>query len=269
MGAILAAAASLVAVSALIVPTITAQAAWTWHRASPDAEAAVLARLTPGPRRIILAARAVVVTAWLLSITGAGITSGLLVGEATQRLQAIAIAYSKDDAADSLRSDLLDRYVVGDIHCPDSLPDSGRDDTFTCTVTSLGRTVSVEARWSANGFGSGGVNAANPDHARLVQIADLPGAVPEAVALDHDASAAEVVGSVRSQMIAEGWSRSSRAVTALRYPSIGGGAGDDADFVRCTTGRDPETQRYLDVYPVAQHRFVARTAEIADLPRSV
>ena len=53
----------------------------------------------------------------------------------------------------------------------------------------------------------------------------------------------------------------------LSTPSIGGDQGDEADFVRCTIGRDPETQRFVDVYPVGQHRFVARTAEITDLAR--
>lgn len=264
VSAILVAALALIAISALVVPTIAAQVAWTWRRAVPDAEAAVLSGAVPGRRRLILAARAVAVTAWVISTAGAGVTSGFLIDEAAERLQAVAGAYSSADAADAVRGELLDAYVVGDIRCPDSLPDPGRDSTFTCRVTSLDRTTTVRAKWFASGYGTGGVNVIDPAHADLTRVADLPDEPPTAVPLAREASGAEVVAAVRSQLIAEGRSRSSRAVRDLRCPGIGA---EYAGFVRCTIGRDPETQRYLDVYPVAQGRFRARTAEIADLPR--
>lgn len=267
VSALLVAALALIAISALVVPTIAAQVAWTWRPGAPDAEAAVLARATPGPRRLLLAARVVAVTAWVLSIAGGVVTSALLTNEATDRVAAIATAYSSVEAAEAVRGDLLDEYVVGDVRCPRSLPHPGVESTFTCRVTSLGRTVPVQARWFPSGYGTGGVNAADPAHAGLTRVADLPGPTPTAVSLQQDASGKEVVTAVRSQLLDEGWSRSSRAVRELRCPSIGGDQGDEADFFRCTIGRDPETQRFVDVYPVGQHRFVARTAEIADLPR--
>jgi hypothetical protein len=263
----LVAALALVAISALIVPTIAAQVAWTCRGGAADAEAAVLARAVPGRRRLILVARAVAFTAWVLSIAGGVTTSVLLTNEATDRLAAIAASYSRMDAAEALRGDLVDEYVVGDIRCPDALPHPGRESVFTCRVTSLGRTVQVPARWFPSGFGSGGVNAADPAHAGLTRVADLPGRPRTPVVLQQDVSAAEVDGRVRAQLLAEGWRASSRAVRELDCPDLGGGPGNDAGSFRCTIGQDLETQRCVDVFPVGQHRFVARTAEIADLPR--
>lgn len=267
VAALLVAAVALVAISALVVPTIAAQVAWTWRGGAPDAEAAVLARVAPGRRRLIVVARAVAVTAWVLSIAGGVTASALLTTEATARAAAIAASYSRVQAAGALRDDLLDAYVVGDVRCPDSLPHPGRRSTFTCRVTSLGRTVRVPATWSPSGFGTGDVRAADPAHAPLTRIADLPGTAPAPVPLRQDVSAAEVIRSVRAQLLAEGWTRSSRAVRELDCPDLGGGPADGAGAFRCTIGQDPETQRFLDVVPVGQHRFAARTAEIADLPR--
>lgn len=267
VAALFVAALALVAISALIVPTIAAQVAWTWRPETPAVEAAVLAGTTPGPRRLVLVARTVAVTAWVLSVVGAATTSVLLTTEATARATAIAHSYSRAEAATALRDDLVGEYVVGDIRCPGSLPHPGRPSVFTCRVTGLGRTVPVRARWSPSGFGYGDVDAVDPAHAGLPRVADLPGPAPTAVPLRQDAPANEIVAAVRAQLLDEGWPRSSRAVRQLRCPSVGADGGDDASFFRCTIGRDPATQRSLDVYPAGPHRFVARTAEIADLPR--
>lgn len=265
VAATLVAALALIVITALVIPTIATQIAWTWRRRTPTAEAAVLARAVPGRRRLIVAARVVATIAWTISTASACVISGLLIGAAAEQARAVSAAYSRYDAAEAVRSELLEQYVVGDVRCPRTLRDPARNSTFRCRVTSLSRSDTIAASWEPSGYGTGTVHVVAPQDAALTRTSDLGERVPEAVSPDRLISATAMTQQVRTQMRSEGWSRTSRASRDLVCPGVGAGYGPG--FVRCTIGKDPETQRWLDVYPVADDRVVARTAEIADLPR--
>lgn len=266
-GAILVAAAALTALSALVVPTVAAQIAWTWTGETARAEAAVLAGLVPGRRRTIAAARAVAVTAWLITTAGAVTLSGFALHAAADRARAVRAAYSASAAAAEVRGELLEDYVVGDVRCPAALRDPARESTLTCRVTSLGEEAGVRATWTPSGYGTGSVAVvpADLESVPLTRTSELGDRIPTAVPPGRELPDTEVEAAVRDQLRREGWSSSSRAVRLLRCPGIGRGYGPG--LVRCTIGGDPETQRTLDVYPVRHGHLVARAAEIADLPR--